>query len=67
MFEHIFNPILERFNYSIENRKYVMTYYLNGLTGIIVEWLKNDCKKSIEDIEEIIKICIFGLNGEISM
>lgn len=65
MFENIFNPILDRFNYPEKDRKYVMMYYLNGVTAIIMEWLKDNCVKSIEEISEIITICIFGLNGEI--
>ena len=62
MFEHIFNPILCRFNYPKENRKYVMMYYLNGINAIVLEWIKDDCNKTIEEIESIISACIFGLN-----
>ncbi|MBQ3132522.1 MAG: TetR/AcrR family transcriptional regulator [Clostridia bacterium] len=62
MFENIFDPILERFNYPIEDRKYVMMYYLNGITAIITEWLKDDCRKTIPDVSGIIQKCIFGLD-----
>lgn len=65
MFESIFNPILNRFHYPQENRKYVMTYYLNGINSIIHEWLKDECNKSIEEISEIISVCIYGFkNGQ---
>lgn len=64
MFEHIFNPILDRFHYSEEDRKYVMMYYLNGINAISFEWVKDDCKKSIEEISKIIDTCIFGLNND---
>ena len=60
MFENIFNPILERFNYPQDNRQYVMMYYLNGINAIILEWLRNGCDKSIKEISEIISICIYG-------
>lgn len=60
LFIHIFNPILERFRYPKKNRTYVMRYYLNGVTAIVSEWLKNNCDKSIEEISEIIHDCIFG-------
>jgi len=66
MFEHIFNPILERYSYPQKDRKYVMVYYLNGITAIVSEWLKDDCKKTINEISKIIQVCIFGLNGEIT-
>lgn len=66
MYEHIFNPILDRFNYPLNDRKYVMAFYLNGINSIILEWLKNGCKDSIEEIERIINECIYGLNNSFS-
>ncbi|MBO5248346.1 MAG: TetR family transcriptional regulator C-terminal domain-containing protein [Clostridia bacterium] len=60
MFDNIFNPILDRFHYPTSDRRYVMMYYLNGITAIITEWLKDDCKKSTAEISEIIQYCIFG-------
>lgn len=61
LFNNIFNPVLDRFHYPVEDRKYAMMYYLNGLTAIIFEWLKDDCSRPIEEITEIITNCIFGL------
>jgi len=63
MFESIFDPILERYHYPNGNRKYVMMYYLNGITAIITEWLKDNCEKPMSEISEIIQVCIFGLNN----
>jgi len=60
MFKGIFNPILERFHYSPNNRQYVMMYYLNGINAIVSEWIRNGCDKSIQEISEIITICIYG-------
>lgn len=65
MFENIFDPILERFHYPNEDRKYVMMYYLNGITAIIAEWLKDNCSRTISDISGIIQACIFGLGGDL--
>lgn len=65
LFKHIFNPILERFNYPEEDRKYVMMYYLNGINAINTVWLRNNCDRPVEDIANIIKSCIFGLNNEL--
>lgn len=64
MFENIFNPILDRFHYPIDDRQYVMMYYLNGVNAIILEWLKDGCSKTIKEISEIITICIYGLKTE---
>ncbi len=60
MFENIFNPILDRFHYPSDIRQYVMLYYLNGINAITVEWLKNGCDKSIDEISKIITVCIYG-------
>ena len=60
LFDNIFTPILERFHYPANTRKYVMQFYLNGLTAILTEWLKDGCQKSIEEISSIIHLCIFG-------
>ena len=65
MFENIFDPILERFHYPNQDRKYVMMYYLNGITAIIAEWLKDNCSRAISDISGIIQACIFGLGGDL--
>ena len=37
-----------------------MMFYLNGITAIIMEWVKDGCKKSVEDISAIIRHCIYG-------
>ncbi len=61
LYDNIFNPILERYNYPPTDRKYAMMFYLNGITAIVIEWLKEDCKKTIEEVSQIIYECIFGL------
>ncbi len=63
LYENILNPILERFRYPKEDRKYVMLYYLNGINAITNEWLKDGCAREISDISQIIQQCIFGMNG----
>jgi AcrR family transcriptional regulator len=62
LFENIFDPILQRFNYPKEDRTYVMKYYLSGINAINTEWLKNGCQKPIEEVANIITECIFGKN-----
>ncbi len=62
MFEFIFNPVLERFSFPESDREYVMKFYLTGITAIVMEWLKNDCRESIEEISRIIIQCVIGQN-----
>lgn len=64
LFDHVFNPILDRFHYPQDERRYVMMFYLNGITAIITEWLKGDCNKTVEEISGIIRECIFGRNDK---
>lgn len=63
LFENIFNPILDRFNYPVKDRKYVIMFYLKGITAIVTQWLKDGCELSIEEVSEIIRECIFGRDG----
>ena len=60
LFDDIFKPILDRFHYPRDEQNYVMLFYVNGITAIITEWLKDGCKKSIEDISKIIYYCVYG-------
>ncbi|MBO5136690.1 MAG: TetR/AcrR family transcriptional regulator [Clostridia bacterium] len=64
LFENIFDPILERFHYPKEERKYVMLYYLNGINAISFQWVKDGCEKSIEEVSNIIIECIFGRDNK---
>lgn len=60
LFEHIFDPILERFHYPVHERPYVMQFYLNGLNAVVLQWLKNGCTESVEELSRIIQDCVFG-------
>lgn len=62
MFEHIFNPIMNRFKILQERRNYIMSFYISGLMAIISKWLKSDCKESVENLIAIIENCILPDN-----
>ena len=55
---HVFTPILHRFNIPPSKQQYIMLFYINGLMGVINEWLKEDCKDSVEHIISVMQICI---------
>lgn len=55
---HVFIPILNRFNVPPEDQKYVMQFHISGLMAIINEWLKDDCRNSIEHIISVMQLCI---------
>lgn len=60
LFDNVFDPILDRFQYPASGRNYVMMFYLNGITAIVMEWIREGCEKSIDEITAIICHCIFG-------
>jgi AcrR family transcriptional regulator len=60
MFEHIFNPILERFNVPENKRSYMMKFYLTGVFAIVMEWLDKDCSDSMNTVIEVITDCVMG-------
>ena len=58
MMEHVFIPILERFQITEEDRTYMLAFYIHGLMAIISEWLKNDCTDSIRHVSVIMEQCV---------
>lgn len=58
MFRHVFTPILDRYQVPVEDRRYMMAFYIHGMMAIISEWLKDDCKDSMEHIMAVIQQCV---------
>lgn len=50
MYKDVFSPILDKYNVLENEKKYILAFYLNGLHSIIIEWIKTDCKDSIDYI-----------------
>ena len=60
MFEHIFDPILERFHVPTVERAYVMKFYLTGVFAIVMEWLDKNCSEDMDTIIKVITDCVMG-------
>lgn len=58
MFQHIFDPILERFEVPMERRRYYMMFYLAGISAVVGEWIQNNCKDDLNDVMSIIQNCV---------
>lgn len=59
IFNRIVSPVCERFGEKDEAiKKYVFSFYIKGLSAIVEEWLKRDCKESVEEIISIIEGCM---------
>ena len=66
MFDHIFNPILERFHVPEKERSYMMKFYLTGVYAIVMEWLEKNCSDDMETVIKVITDCVMGernING----
>ncbi|MCR5771952.1 MAG: TetR/AcrR family transcriptional regulator [Butyrivibrio sp.] len=58
LYMRVLKPIFIRFGIPENEQKYWMKFYINGVMAIVFEWLKNDCKESVEEIFSIIEKCI---------
>ena len=58
LFKNIFEPILDRFLVPKEEQKYMMSFYLNGMSAVMIEWIKNDCKVETQTILNILTKCL---------
>ena len=67
MFKYVFDPILARFHVPQKERRYIMKFYLTGVFAIVMEWLSDDCRDSMDDVIKIICDCVMGarrINGQ---
>lgn len=58
LYTELFEPILARFGVPKEERKYRMSFYLNGISAVIIEWVKNGCREETESIANILMNCL---------
>ncbi len=58
IFKNVLSPILSRFNVKKEDHQYIMLFYIEGITGIIKEWIRNDCSLEVQEIARLIMSCI---------
>ena len=60
MFKYIFEPILIQFGIPLNERAYVIKFYLTGVFAIVMEWLDNDFKDDMDFIIKVINDCVLG-------
>ncbi len=58
LFKNIFEPILDRFLVPKEEQRYMMNFYLNGMSAVMIQWIKNDCKEEIQTILNTLTKCL---------
>ncbi len=58
LYQFIIEPILERFDYPGDERRYAVSFFINGMIAVISEWLENGCREPVEKIADVIINCI---------
>lgn len=54
LYQHILEPILQRFSYPEQKRRFLMSFYIHGIMGIVMEWMKGGCNEDISEISKMI-------------
>lgn len=57
-FQTVFSPIMSRYGVAAEKHEYIMEFYRHGLVSVMLKWVEADCRESVEEIAEIIKLCV---------
>ena len=55
---YVFKPIFKRFGVEESKEKYIISFYINGISAIVNEWIKTGCKEEMPFIENVIIECI---------
>lgn len=55
MFRKLFVPIMNRFGLDEKWHKYLMDFYISGLTSIVFDWIYDDCRIPVQEVSDFIK------------
>ena len=58
IYNEYFKPIMDIFKIPLLRQKFIFNYHFQGLHAIIKCWVDDGCKESIDEICEIITLCI---------
>ena len=64
MFKNVFSPIMDRFGLDEKWHKYLMDFYMNGLSSLILDWVLEDCKNDVKEFSNFIKGLIVKYDKE---
>lgn len=51
-------PILKKFDIKENEFNFFSAYYINGISAIINEWIKNNCKEDVDFVCNLITKCV---------
>ncbi len=66
LYRNILEPILDRFGYPVDERRYAISFYIKGIMAIIQDWAEAGCAEPVEKIADVIEHCVcseMGMGG----
>lgn len=54
LYAYIIEPILNRFEFAENERRFIASFYIHGITGIVKEWVETGCKEDVAEITRLI-------------
>lgn len=54
LYKNIFSPIMSKFSIKEEDKIYVISYFIHGISAIVTQWIEDGCKVSIDHISDLI-------------
>ncbi len=58
IFNEMINPIMDSYHIEEKKRKYILSFYIEGIIAIVKIWIKNNCEEAIPFIVETIEQCV---------
>lgn len=58
LFKYIIDPVCTLFGVEEDEKQYYVHFFIEGILGIVKEWLKNDCSEMPERVVAIIMKCL---------
>ena len=54
LYAYIIEPVLNRFEFAENERRFIASFYIHGITGIVKEWVETGCKEDVAEITRLI-------------
>lgn len=64
MYNSIFSPIMTKFGLDEKWHKYLMDFYMHGISSIIIDWVNEDCTIDIKEVSDFIKGLVVNYNDK---
>ncbi len=64
IFKEIIRPIMTKYNAKVEDQEYIFLFYVEGIIGIVKQWLREDCVRPTEQIAALIMQCVKSYEHE---